>query len=139
MNISIKLKPSESIYQYDSIRINTPKLILKQQTNAQMSKMRRISNQIPNAPSPPSVGFRLMWEPEGGAAFDWAQGDILFSLHLRRFHPDNDRWVATAAGRAGDEAGGLGRGRTARKGGLKRREGLHRSKNDGQESSYNKH
>ncbi|XP_037788559.1 uncharacterized protein LOC119583917 [Penaeus monodon] len=34
-----------------------------------------------------------MWEPEGGAAFDWAQGDILFSLHLRRFHPDNDREV----------------------------------------------
>ncbi|XP_047483510.1 uncharacterized protein LOC125035277 [Penaeus chinensis] len=40
-----------------------------------------------------NVGFRLMWEPEGGAAFDWAQDDILFGLHLRRFHYDGDREV----------------------------------------------
>nr|XP_027211419.1 uncharacterized protein LOC113804725 [Penaeus vannamei] len=38
-----------------------------------------------------SVGFRLMWDHDG--AFDWDQDDIFFSLHLRRFHPDNDREV----------------------------------------------
>ncbi|PYZ99251.1 hypothetical protein A6K26_010230 [Gammaproteobacteria bacterium 2W06] len=38
-----------------------------------------------------NVGFRLMWDHDG--AFDWDQDDIFFSLHLRRFHPDNDREV----------------------------------------------
>ncbi|XP_042887398.1 uncharacterized protein LOC122263133 [Penaeus japonicus] len=40
-----------------------------------------------------NVGFRLMWEPEDGDIFDWNQDDIFFSLHLRRFHPDNDKEV----------------------------------------------